>query len=599
MDVDIKVIDSLQALASCREDWNQILAENQNDNPFIEFEWVYRWLTFFLGDHELCCYVAEHEGKRVAFLPMIKKKTAFCSYIQFAGFGQANYMDIVALPAWKDQAIRRIVAELRQRRRTVIKLHGLLDSLGTAEALVGCSAEERTARTAASRHVPVYRRTFPFRRVSAYRPIPAYRSRTVAPYIDLNLDRAEFAGFIKQKMKRHGADRKEKRLAKLGQVAFAPLQAGRLEEMFRLHEKRWLGKMDTSGFTKGRTRDFYQSLVGLEGGAVAVQTRIDGLFMEGRLIAFFYGFVCRERYVLYALAHDDDFGVFSPGRLLLKEAVAAAYRSGLKNFDLSIGYEPYKLDWSTGLDQVSKVLFPGKGLTARLFFRRAALREELVSRLKRHRGLVHFKRHTLGRVKQLLFQLLHFDVSVIKSIMTRWRPFLDGHRIMEVYRADRERFDREIKEADFAAYRPVTMKELLQTPALYEGNREELIARLYHKQTGYYRLQEGQIENCFWVSGGGIPLAKRGEVLPLPEKTACIYDWKTFDTFESRTVAGIFAGNKELNSVYVALLPARQERRRLLEWGFVPDQRMEKRKFAGFGFGSQKIVQKSVQLKRE
>jgi CelD/BcsL family acetyltransferase involved in cellulose biosynthesis len=549
--MEIRKITSIEQFMDFRDDWNNILKRNQNNNPFIEFDWIRQWLTHFHEFFELYFYAVEHKNEVIAFFPLIKKKTRFYDYIQFAGFGQANYMDIVVIEKWKDQAIRLIMNEVINQRRTVLMLHGLLDSTGTANAFIQYCKEHQ---------------------------IPYQASRVVAPYIDLPMEK--FDEFIKKRMKRHGADRKEKRLKKLGNTAFQPLKEDQLDAMFQLHEKRWQRKLDTSGFTKGHTHEFYKSLTLIK--SEVLETKLDGLFIENQLVAFFYGFVCRNRYVLYILAHDDDFGVFSPGRILLQETVRDQYLNQGQIYDLSIGYEPYKLDWNTGMDYANKVMIPGKGWSARIGYWQITLRNQLIQLLKKQRGLVYFKRNTLGRIKKFLREM---NSSYVKEITKAIGAFIFHQRVFEIYRVDRDRFEKNLM---MGSCQPLTVKELVDYPSFFEGKREELIKRLFQKQQSYCLFHEGQLTNYFWVNDTEIRIDSLNMAEPLPENSAYVYDWRTFDI---NVAAELFNKNKKLHSIYVAIPSHWKDKKFFHDQGIARDHQMMKKTIFGFSFVRKGIFQ--------
>src|SRR5690606_25471317 len=120
------------------------------------------------------------------------------------------------------------------------------------------------------------------------------------------------------------------------------------------HDKRWKKKNDTSGFTDEAERSFYTKLFQLEN--ARLKTIVDALYVEGKMIAFNYGFQCGNRFLGYVLGYDDDFESFSPGRMLEKEAIVNYVHTDITIFDLSIGSEPYEFEWSTHLDQTAKFI---------------------------------------------------------------------------------------------------------------------------------------------------------------------------------------------------------------------------------------------------
>lgn len=546
--MELITLTALEALLPYRDDWNRILEAEGNNNPFIEFDYVYHWLTHFLVPGELWCYAVFQDGEAVAFIPLLRKRTRFFDLIRFCGFGQANYMDVIARKAWRAETVNRLLDELGALNRTVILLHGLLQSAGTAELLTsGCERRGMLVR----------------------------ESQTVAPWINLAMPPDDFDGYVRRKMKRHGADRKEKRLRQLAEVTFSTLDQQQKKAMFRLHERRWQAKMDTSGFTKGRTQQFYSSLSEKENGVLSV--RLDGLYVAGKLIAFYYGLVCRDRYVLYVLAHDDDFGVFSPGRLLLKEVASDRYDAGFGIFDLSIGYESYKLDWNTDMDQVSRLVIAGKGLRSRLAAGLLSFRDQLVALLKSSPRLVHFKRNTLGKLKQSGRAL---NKAAMKRLLSAAGRFLYQRRVTEIYRADRTAFQSVLS---LGSYKPLSLRTLFTYPGLAKGDLAARIARLYHKQKGYYLPGNPSCTHAFWVSSGELRLEQGGFRETLPPHTAFVYDWELLNM---DAVAGLFKNDKQLDAIYIAF-PNPYEGKNpgfLFVQGFVPDHQISSTTICGFHF---------------
>jgi CelD/BcsL family acetyltransferase involved in cellulose biosynthesis len=507
--MNLRNISSMEELGGYREEWNQILEDVGNNNPFIEFEWVYRWLLIFGESVELNFYVVLKGNKAVAFFPFIKKKGWLFDTFLFAGAGQANYMDVVALEEWKIPAFRAVLEKVSKEKRAVFALHGLFESSRSAEAIKDFCGNIR---------------------------IPCHGSQTIAPYIDLD-GIEDFDRYLVRKSRKHGGDRKEKRLRKLGNVSFRRLENDELTEMFNLHHKRWEAKLDTSGFTEGLAHEFYKSLSTVQGDVL--ETRIEGLFVEGHLVAFYYGLLCRNRYVLYVLAHDDDFGIFSPGRMLLKQSLIDRHKSNMGIYDLSIGYESYKLDWNTGLDRTNKILFPGSGWTSKLGFLKLASKERLITLLKKSDHMVRFKRNTLGRLKNSLKR--YSAGSLLKETV----QFIYQKQTVGIYRIDRKG----CRGSSSKSMRclPVTLKEIMDSVIIPE-NREESVKRLYKKQRGYRLIGESGSAGYFWLNEEGMELPLLGLSLPLPDHSIFIDGWQQPDV---SAICMLFENDSGLEAIYM------------------------------------------------
>lgn len=86
--------------------------------------------------------------------------------------------------------------------------------------------------------------------------------------------------------------------------------------------------------------DFYRRLV-----AAGEPVRVMWLSLDGAPISACFGIVEPHAFRLLALGHDDAFKNWSPGLLVIEDAIAWASARGLTEFDFTIGSEAYKFDF--------------------------------------------------------------------------------------------------------------------------------------------------------------------------------------------------------------------------------------------------------------
>jgi len=147
--------------------------------------------------------------------------------------------------------------------------------------------------------------------------------------------------------KRNLHKRRRRQLGELGelsvQVARTPdeLMAA-LEEAFRLHELRWEGRPDGSGFATPVGRQFYRSVLGRM--AEDDTPRILILSVGGRAVAFHLYFAFCGRMYVHRLAFDPAVGRFSPGVVSTLDAIEAAEAEGLTVVEFLGGDERYKVE---------------------------------------------------------------------------------------------------------------------------------------------------------------------------------------------------------------------------------------------------------------
>jgi CelD/BcsL family acetyltransferase involved in cellulose biosynthesis len=70
--------------------------------------------------------------------------------------------------------------------------------------------------------------------------------------------------------------------------------------------------------------------------------RFDVLLLDGRPLAFHFGFEYRNRFFWYKPTFDTAWAGYSPGEVMLKFLLQDAIDRELSEFDFTVGDEPYK-----------------------------------------------------------------------------------------------------------------------------------------------------------------------------------------------------------------------------------------------------------------
>lgn len=386
--MELKVITSITDLKSHRISWGSILEEKENTNPFIEWDWINCWWKHYGHKYELCVLEMKRNGKTIGYFPLVKEKKKFFSLYTFMGKGKANYMDIISstsdYEAVFDEGIKWLS---NQKEKMIIDIYGIY-----------AGPLEQQKITDLIQKAGMY----------------FFHEDTPSPAIEFSGIETDL--FLKKRSKKHGMDRKERKLKKQGRLYVKKINAKEIEPIFLLHKKRWMGRRDTSGFSLPENRDFFRELAQINSNTV--NTDIDGLYFEDKLIAFYYGFQTRGRYLFYIPSHDDDFAIFSPGRLLLKEKVLDCMNQEFETFDLSIGYESYKSDWANRTFYVHNYLI-GKGNGfSKLKFWALKTNRLLKSKMKKNKKIVQVIRNREYRINP--FSLLKRCLEVKFIYVYEW-----------------------------------------------------------------------------------------------------------------------------------------------------------------------------------
>lgn len=152
--------------------------------------------------------------------------------------------------------------------------------------------------------------------------------------------------FLKQKRKNHSLARREKRLAKRGEILVKKLTSQHLPEMLVLHQKRWGDRRDTSGVLTNTKQEWLIKM--WENPEDDMHVCVLGLYVNNQLIAFQYEFISGKQIVGYWTGFDPEYAPFAPGFLLLEKSVMYWKEQQKEVFDFSIGYEIYKEQWASG-----------------------------------------------------------------------------------------------------------------------------------------------------------------------------------------------------------------------------------------------------------
>ncbi|MFE6168041.1 GNAT family N-acetyltransferase [Viridibacillus arvi] len=385
------IITALEQLKAYKKAWDDILEQEKNTNPFIEYEWISTWWATIGQSSNVEIYVVMEDKEAIAFFPLMREEHRGIQKLTFLADGVANYMDIVVKSENKRNVLTYLLNALfKKEDALLLQLHGISEESATSNILELFLVENG------------FKYSF---------------HRVVTPY--LHFDKVNFQQFMHKRRKKHGVDRSEKKLERLGNVQYYPLQSNEKSKMFGLFESRWKKKIDTSGFASTERRPFFEALLQIQNHNF--KTEVDALRFEQEIIAFAYGFSCRGRYVAYTLGFDSDFSMFGPGRLIDRRKLLQSYEEGEKIFDFSIGYEKYKFDWHTDVTFTRTFIIAGSNKKAKRQKILLSLVATVKEKIKQHQPFVKFKRDILGK----LIYNLRSKKEWLKSIFSicQWRTW--------------------------------------------------------------------------------------------------------------------------------------------------------------------------------
>jgi CelD/BcsL family acetyltransferase involved in cellulose biosynthesis len=121
-----------------------------------------------------------------------------------------------------------------------------------------------------------------------------------------------------------------------------------LDDFFRQHVERCALAPYPSLFNDPRQRDFFRALTLSDAGWLRF-TRVE---WRGIAVAYHFGMCFGGAFIWYKPSFEPTLAQRSPGEMLLRHLLVAAFEEGAHTFDFGIGDEAFKYRFATSVPQV-------------------------------------------------------------------------------------------------------------------------------------------------------------------------------------------------------------------------------------------------------
>jgi CelD/BcsL family acetyltransferase involved in cellulose biosynthesis len=313
----VETISTDAAFARVAGEWDDLVRAMPRPSPMLLHGWLREWWRHYGEDGRLTVHVAYKEGKLVGALPLCVQPRYGLDVLTFVGGDQSALADLLVDPSDGVEAAGALVSQATRTKHDYADLFGL--PVGSRLA-----AELGEGRL-------------------------RLLERIESPVLDVEGSWDEVYSARMNSKKRAQHRRRRRHLAEVGRVdveiARTPDElAEALEESFRIHELRWLGRPDGSRFVTDAGRRFHRSAI--HALAEVDAARIATLKLDGRMIAFHYYFLFERRMYVHRIAFDPAFGRYSPGILNTLDAMEAAVDEGANRIEFLGGADRYKLEFA-------------------------------------------------------------------------------------------------------------------------------------------------------------------------------------------------------------------------------------------------------------
>ncbi|MDD3704659.1 MAG: GNAT family N-acetyltransferase [Clostridiaceae bacterium] len=494
----IEIINNIEKLMSYKEEWDKILEKMNSINMFLELDWITYWWKFFGYKHELLVLVIADNNKVAGFCPLMITKKRVHNEVGFIGSRESGRMDFLLREELREEALECIFNFLRNLKgKNIVKLNGVPEK----------SENYGLIKKYIKKH-----------------KVPFAHSSIVCYFLNLNgIDFKNYFEYRFGKKTRQTMSSKEKKLSRLGKIGYKRINTSELDEVFEIHDKRWLRKIGNSSFSKGETREFFKELLSYN--CEKFNVSVDAITINNRVISFMYGFEYKGKYLFYRIAHDDDYAFLSPGELVFKKKMEECFSSKINVFDFGTGYEPYKAKWSDYCEEIFNIVIPSKNLQSSLiFYLQYWSNIKLKGILKRNKAIYNFRKYSLGKIKLL------FSRAYISEQIGRLKRNMDRIGIMPCIFCFKKYLLSEIKivnkdvSQNSLQVKEASIDDLDALSEVMEESSSNIIRRFVNKHKCFITTSNSEIIHYCWINCGRIKISGVDLNLPLGNLDVCIYD---------------------------------------------------------------------------
>jgi CelD/BcsL family acetyltransferase involved in cellulose biosynthesis len=320
-ELTFETIASEASFAPLEAEWDALVRSRPRPSPFLLHRWLREWWRHYGGGCELAVHVARRDGRLVGALPLCVRPKYHLRVLSFVGGDESTLADLLLA----DDEPPETASALAERGAA--SAHDFAD-------LSGLPTDSRLVSELGGSELTLIQ-------------------RSEAPVLDLNGGWDEVLQSKLSAKKRNHYRRRRRQLSELGPVEVVVARTAEelgqaLEDAFELHDLRWQGRPDGSGFATPEGRRFHHATARVL--APLDVPRIVTLKIDGRPVAFHYYLALEGRMYVYRIAFDPSVGRLSPGAVNTLDAIEVAAAEGATRVEFLGGAERYKLELADRLE---------------------------------------------------------------------------------------------------------------------------------------------------------------------------------------------------------------------------------------------------------
>jgi CelD/BcsL family acetyltransferase involved in cellulose biosynthesis len=341
------LIDTVAGFLSLENEWNRLLADSTEDNPFLSHQWLYCWWECYgRGTLHLYTFRDAETGRLAGVLPLFRFRTGGVlpvSILRFLGSERvsSDFLDCLAGKD-SDQVYRACLAALQRDSH-------LWDCLELRDMDAGSPFVE-FLRRASLKGVRVVRDAGA---PCPFLPLPGSWDSLL---LRLSKKTRQRIGYYRRALDRQGQVTMEL-VSNPAELVQALDDKVRLR-LDRLDQKRIVPLIAVVDFHR-----FHSQLMPrfLECGRL----KLYFLRMNGERVAYLYLFAGERSIYFYQTGFARAWGNQSVGFVLLSMVIEQSISDGYSSFEFLRGVEPYKYVWPVSERELITLIVPGRSLLAK------------------------------------------------------------------------------------------------------------------------------------------------------------------------------------------------------------------------------------------
>jgi CelD/BcsL family acetyltransferase involved in cellulose biosynthesis len=311
--LEIEILDQPARVAGLASEWGRLFARCRIRTPFQSPEWLLAWIETFSPSNLRVVVVRNHD-RLLGVAPLLIYPRDAERLLAFAGGGVSDYLDVLSEPGQESAVVAAVFSAI------------LEDPGWTRLELTDVAPNSVLLRSVALRQLASTHDN------TSVLALPSELGELLQCFS--KRQRANLRN-VRSRLERSGGGSVER--------ATPDTMPEFLEDLFRLHTRRWSDKGEPGVLDDHRLRAFHRMAT-------------PGLMASGRLHLYRLRVAVGTAAVMYCLfdantvycylqGFDPGFAFFSPGTLLMSSLMEDAIACGMRSFDFLRGQEAYKQHW--------------------------------------------------------------------------------------------------------------------------------------------------------------------------------------------------------------------------------------------------------------